>query len=325
MSGPSITAGVRVYNAEKYIAETVSAILAQTHPPDEVVVVDDGSTDATPEVLAGFAGDIRVVRQPNRGLAATFNRVFEEARGDYVAISDADDIWVPERLERQVAALAEHPEIGIAFGAVEIFGTADGPWGYLEIGEPGLLERERFVRALLRADVISTSTTLIDRRLFEIVGPFEEHLGAEDYDYWIRALKAGAVFYYDPSVLAHYRRHDTQVTSSMLRVQRALYEVRTVNADVTEDGRFLDALLGENLFDIGRLLADAGEKEEARLAFRSCVSHTTAGTLATTLRALVWIALLTLPERASARASSVFVATSRALDRSRGGRPRTLT
>jgi glycosyltransferase involved in cell wall biosynthesis len=324
MSAPSITAGVRVYNAERFIAETITAILAQTHAPQEVVVVDDGSTDGTPDVLAGFAGEIRIVRQPNSGLAATFNRVFEEARCDYVAMSDADDIWVPERLERQVAALAEHPEIGIAFGAVEIFGTAEGPWGYLEIDEPGILERERFVRALLRADVISTSTTLIDRGLYQVVGPFEERLGAEDYDYWLRALKAGAVFYYDPAVLARYRRHDTQVTSSRLRVQRALHEVRTVNADVIDDDRFFDELLGENLFNIGRLLADAGENEQARTAFRECVGHAAAGTLSTTLRALVWIALLTLPARASGRFSRVLVAASRLLENSRGRRPRTL-
>lgn len=324
MTPPTITAGVRVHNAELFIAETLTAILSQTRPPEEIVVVDDGSTDGTPEELERFAREVRIVRQPNRGLAATFNRVFDEARGDYVAMCDADDIWSPDRLERQAQALVRHPEIGIAFGAVEIFGTASGPWGYLDILEPGILQRDRFARALLRADVVSTSTTLIARRLYGQVGPFRERMGAEDYDYWLRALKTGAVFYYDPATLARYRRHSDQVTSSMLRVEQSGYQVRLSHGDLVADRRFLNALLATNLFDIGRLLVDEGRRTEAGEAFRRCLRHHTPATLEITARALAWMALLALPRQTGLRGSEALIRLSRAFDGLRGGRPETL-
>jgi glycosyltransferase involved in cell wall biosynthesis len=237
---------------------------------------------------------------------------------------DADDLWAPDRLERQAQALATHPEIGIAFGAVEIFGTATGPWGYLDITEAGMVEEDHFARALLRADVISTSTTLVAKRVYDEVGPFRERMGAEDYDYWLRALKAGAAFYYDPAALARYRRHSNQVTSSMLRVEQSGYEVRLSHQDLVADRRFIDALLGANLFNIGRLLADDGRRPEAREAFRRCLRHATPASVEIAARALVWVALLSLPRRAQLRGSEALVRLSRAFDGLRGGRPEML-
>ena len=124
---PMITAVVGAYNAKEWIGETVSAILSQTHPPDEVIIVDDGSTDGTADELARFGGEIRVVTQLNGGCPAAFNRAFAEAHGDYVAMCGADDVWEPAKLERQVAALTEHPEIDVAVGGAWNFGMVRRP------------------------------------------------------------------------------------------------------------------------------------------------------------------------------------------------------
>src|ERR1700676_2964055 len=125
---PSISAVIGAYQAERYIAETLESILGQAHPPDEIIVVDDGSTDGTVRVLERFAEKIRIVRQANRGCAAAFNTAFREASCDFVAECGADDIWESDKLERQVRALRMHPEIDIAFSAARVFGNAEGRW-----------------------------------------------------------------------------------------------------------------------------------------------------------------------------------------------------
>jgi glycosyltransferase involved in cell wall biosynthesis len=320
MSAPTITAMVRAYNAQEFIGETVEAILAQTRAPDEVVVVDDGSTDATPEILAAFGSErVRVVRQPNSGLAAAFNRGFAESRGDYVAICDADDVWAPDRLERQAAALHAHPDVDLLFGAVSIFGTEAGSWGHFEIPEAGVLDGPRLRNDLFRLNVISTSTVTVRRALQQRVEPFAEHNGAEDYDFWQRCLRAGAVVHYDPAVLARYRRHADQVTTSMLRVQRAMLEVRLLHEDVPGDRAMVDDVLAANHFKIGRLLADASPRE-ARAQFRAAARRAGPRT-PTGLRARAWVAVLALPHAPRRALRRAAVGASRRLDAVRGGRP----
>jgi glycosyltransferase involved in cell wall biosynthesis len=319
VSAHTISAMVRVYNGEGFVGETVAALLAQTRPPDEVVIVDDGSTDGTPAVLAGFGDAIRVVRQPNSGLAAAFNRGFSECRGDYVAICDADDLWEPGKLERQAAVLADHPEIDLMFGAVSIFGTGAGNWGLPDGHPTGLLAGREFASHLFRINVVSTSTVVARRSLHERVGPFEEHLGAEDYDFWMRAALLGATFYWDPEILARYRRHDDQVTHGRLRLQRAGHEVRSLHEGELGDRRLVDSVLAANEFKIARLLVDEGRVAEARDMFRSSARRSQA--VSTTIRARLWVAILGLPDELRAWAAQAFVGVSRRLDAARGGRP----
>ncbi len=197
MKAPTITAMVRVHNAEEYIGESLTAILSQTRPPDEVLVIDDGSTDGTPDELKRFGGDIRVVRQANSGYAGAFNRGFGEACGDYIATCDADDVWEADKLERQAQALLDHPEIDFAFTGARFFGLAEGPRA--PYPGAGLLEPRVLAWRLYCANSVCTSSTLIRRSLFERLGPFEDRAApCEDYDYWLRALTAGAVSFYDP-------------------------------------------------------------------------------------------------------------------------------
>ena len=146
-STPSISVVVTVYNGEEYVAEALTSILGQTHRPDEVIVVDDGSTDGTARELERFAGDIRVIAQANTGHAGALNRGYPEARGDYIAKCDADDIWEPDKLSRQVRALVDHPEIDVAFSGARNFGLAEDEWVHAP-GE-GLLDPRELTRALL--------------------------------------------------------------------------------------------------------------------------------------------------------------------------------
>jgi glycosyltransferase involved in cell wall biosynthesis len=121
-----VSVAIPAYNAAATLAQTLHSVLAQTHRQIEVIVVDDGSTDATPEVLRSFGASIRVIRQPNGGLAAARNAGLKAARGEYVALMDADDLCEPERIATQVKFLSEHAQVLLCCSDFSAF-TADGP------------------------------------------------------------------------------------------------------------------------------------------------------------------------------------------------------
>ncbi len=304
---PTISATIGAYQAECYIAETLESILGQTLPPDEVIVVDDGSTDGTAAELARFGSQIRVVRQENRGCAAAFNTAFREASCDYVAECGADDIWEPDKLERQVEALVAHPEIDIIFCAARVFGAYDGCWGMPEQeARAGVLESRSFARTMYRRNAVCPSTTLTRRRVYERLGPFLEHTATEDYEYWMCALRGGAVFYYDPRMLVRYRRHDRNASSNHLGMARTDLLVHTWYAELARSRPLTRRVLARDNFVIGRLLRDADRSEEAREAFAASLRHWP------TPRALAWLALMWAPERQRATLAEATIALKRA-------------
>ncbi len=308
-SGPSVSAVVGAYQAERFIGETLESILGQTRPPDEVIVVDDGSTDGTARVLERFGERIRVVRQANSGCAAAFNTAFREARGDYVAECGADDIWEPDKLERQVRALEAHPEIDIVFCAARVFGHMEGKWGMPTAEDPsvGIMDRRRFGRTLYRANPVCPSTTLVRRRLYEQLGAFAEDIATEDYDYWMRAQRAGAVFYYDPSMLVRYRRHERNASSNHLAMGQTDLFVRRRDADLVDSRWLVRKVLARDYFVVGRLLRDHGRTREARAAFVTSLRHRP------TLRGLAWALILSAPERYRPALGDRLVSIKRAL------------
>jgi glycosyltransferase involved in cell wall biosynthesis len=187
---------VPAYNVEAYVGQAVESALSQTYLATQVIVVNDGSTDRTAEVLAPYLDRIVYVEQPNTGLAGARNRALREATGDYVALLDADDLWFPTRLEHMISYLEEHPEVG--------FVTSDA---YLmHEDEPSTTRYYDYYDFLLQGDPFTTGDqlywilfhnfvmgmTVVRRELFERHGNFEESLGtSEDWDLWIRFIQGG--------------------------------------------------------------------------------------------------------------------------------------
>jgi glycosyltransferase involved in cell wall biosynthesis len=312
MRTPTISVVVPAYNAEPYIAETLRSIFSQTHLPDEVIVVDDGSTDGTPGEIMRFQNDVRVIRQSNRGAAAAHNAGFAEARGDYVARCDADDVWQPIKLERQVEALVAHPEIDIAMSGAWVFGDNENCLFLDHTGAAhppcdGIQDRNSFAQRLYHANMLCASSAVIRRSLQKKVGPFTEPLPNEDYDYWLRALKAGAVFFYDPTVLVGYRRHETNVTNSRLALYRAAHLIHTRHADLADSASLVHGTLAADLFMIARLLVDDDHLREARDTFVSSLRHRL------TLRGLAWALVLSSPEPCRRMLADWLVYVKRAL------------
>ena len=196
---------VPAYNAARHIGGAVSSALAQTLDDVEVVVVDDGSTDATAAIAAAHGERVRVVSQPHAGVAAARNRGIAAAQADLVAFCDADDILLPGHL---AALLAVH-------GDGRAVATANAYWLFdAGIDAARLRHRGRFPpvaaqrRAILEQNFVSTMS-LFPRRLIDEIGPFAEDLThAEDWDFWMRAVYAGVPVRHQPRPLALYRWGD---------------------------------------------------------------------------------------------------------------------
>jgi len=183
-----------VWNGEKYLVHALDSIFAQTHKALDVILVDDGSTDATRRICEQYAGDIRVLSQANSGPSVARNTGLEHVRGDFVAFLDYDDIWVPEKLAWQLAAFAATPDIGACVGYVQEFeDNADGS-------------------VKLRGDPIVgyvTGTMMLSRAALQTVGPFNPAIAhADSADWFLRAREAGVRETRIPEVLLHRRCHD---------------------------------------------------------------------------------------------------------------------
>jgi len=181
-AGVSVVIPVR--DGERYLAEAVGSVLSQTAADVELIVVDDGSQDSTPEILRGMEPAIRWVRQEPSGLPAAVNHGVDLARGAFLAFLDADDLWLPDKLALQLAALARRPELDMAFGHVRQFHS------------PGLDDEQR-ARIACPAEPspgLSKGTLLIRRASFERVGRFSTRWQVGDFvDWHARATECGLV------------------------------------------------------------------------------------------------------------------------------------
>ena len=121
---PTVSAIIPVHNGELYVADSVRSVLGQSHAVAECIVVDDGSTDNTRDVLASFGSSIVVVHQEHRGVSAARNAGIREARGDYLAFLDADDVWFPDKIAVQLGALQSAPHAGAAYSGFVITETS---------------------------------------------------------------------------------------------------------------------------------------------------------------------------------------------------------
>jgi glycosyltransferase involved in cell wall biosynthesis len=224
----TISVVMPAYNYAHYLREAIDSALAQSYPPLEVIVVDDGSTDATPEILASYGDRIRVLRQSNRGVAAARNAGIAAARGEYVAFLDADDVWLRRKLELQMARFDADPSLGLVHGGVQTFDAAgrtlqvwlDGLEGHVA-GEMLRLDRE----------VITApgSNIVVPKRVAEEIGGFDERLlPSEDWDFCYRVAARHPVGYVAEVVL-RYRMHgggvhmdiDGMETSMLLALGKA--------------------------------------------------------------------------------------------------------
>jgi glycosyltransferase involved in cell wall biosynthesis len=201
----SVSAFIPCYNGAAYLREAIDSVLCQTVRPVEVLVIDDGSTDDSAAIATSYGPPVRVISQENRGLAATRSRAFEEAQGEWVASLDADDVWVPNKLELQLRAAG--PDVIAVHANYYNFGrinnTNDTP-----LAPPGV-DPYSPVNIILRSPF--NMSTLMVRRSAP-VRPRPGDRNVEDAMYFCELARAGRIVYV-PQPLAGYRRHAASLTS----------------------------------------------------------------------------------------------------------------
>lgn len=211
---------IPTYNSAAYLREAVESALSQTCQDQEIIVVDDGSTDATGKILASFGDRIRSVRQANGGQVAARNHGASLATGEWLAFLDSDDQWLPEKLQRQIAAAGNAAIVytpRFNFGAVDRFASqVSDP---IEDYDGDVFER------LLETNFITLSSVIMRRDWFNRLGGFSEPRGCEDWDLWLRCTSAGGRVAVVADPLTRYRWHSASTSQNEELMCRGRIEV----------------------------------------------------------------------------------------------------
>jgi glycosyltransferase involved in cell wall biosynthesis len=215
---PIVSVVIPVYNGERFISQTLDSVFAQTFQDFEVIVVDDGSTDGTEAVLRTYADRILYIKNDHGGPASSRNRGIAASQGSLIAFLDADDLWLPTKLEKQVAFATNHPEYGIITtdaatfdetGVTEASAAAHKhiPSGYV-------------LKDLLFDNWIGTSCAMVRRECFAKIGTFDQDafVRGEDWVMWMRIAAVYPVYFLD-DVLVHYRVHSQSYSRANLEKQ----------------------------------------------------------------------------------------------------------
>jgi glycosyltransferase involved in cell wall biosynthesis len=223
--GLTISVIIPTYNRAKYLRDAIDSALNQSRVPDEILVIDDGSTDETSAVLAQYDSPTRVIRQHNRGRSAARNVGLDEASGDAIMFLDSDDVLLPTNLERCASALAADPNVGVIYSDALII-DADGQAVEIYTGAmPGPRPSGMVLGELSRRCFLTISSLVRRAAIGEVrFDPRMSH--AEDYDFWRRLAGRWAFQYIDEPLMC-YRYHELMtVHTGLVETLRAELEVQ---------------------------------------------------------------------------------------------------
>lgn len=221
---PKVSVIIPTYNRSKYLCEAIDSVLAQTYKDFEIIVIDDGSTDDTRNVLnERYDGRIQYLYQANQGYSVAANKGIEASVGEYIAILGDDDLWLPEKLERQVRQFDDHPEFGFVGSESLVINGQGLATDHYKRGQGNVDTFE----SLYEMPFIPALTVVIRRRCLDEVGYFDPQLpNAQDYDLWLRLAKRYRFCYMDMP-LAKYRLHGSNLSRNI--DQRIKDHVMVVN------------------------------------------------------------------------------------------------
>lgn len=218
---PDVSVIIPAYNQADYLEYAIQSVLSQSFANFEVVVVNDGSTDNTENILTEISDKrIRVIWQPNSGLSAARNTGIRISSAPLITLLDSDDFFLPEKLSVLVSYLDNHPEIGMVSGGTVLVDQESKPFRQI-IKTPEAIQ----LPELLFSNPFVPSSVVMRRSWFDMVGLFDETLRAcEDWDLWLRMASAGCQFAWVEQPLAAYRFHLGQMTRDSGRMRNAIFK-----------------------------------------------------------------------------------------------------
>jgi len=221
---------VCAYNGERYLQQTLDSICRQSHEHIEIVIVDDGSTDATLEIIKKYQQRdkrIRLYIQPHRGFAAARNRAFQEANGEWIAIIDHDDLCYPERLEKQLLLSRTYPDADFIFSDTDYIDennqVIDSQFSHVKLNDPYLEKGNAGILLLRLGGFIDSESVFIRKGIAQKYGLLDpKYLYAADYDFFVR-LGFEVNFCFTREKLSAWRVHSSQATRN--NVKKLNYEI----------------------------------------------------------------------------------------------------
>ncbi len=215
---PKVTVIIPSYNRASFIRETVESVLGQIYENIDLVVVDDGSTDGSLEILESYRDRIKLLRHEggaNKGQSASINLGMRSSEGEYIAILDSDDTWAPKKIAIQVEYLQQHPDVGLVY-VNEIIIDENGveqykifPSNHLETSDPGAVLLDCYFRVPTNA--------LVRRSVFEVAGEFDESMrSSQDHDMAIRLTEVTKIAFLNEPV-SYYRKHKDSLSFTNTR------------------------------------------------------------------------------------------------------------
>ncbi len=274
-----ITVVIPAYNAADRIIECLSSVWSQPGVTTEVIVIDDGSIDNLEGTVQTFCGDsLRYFRQNNAGPAAARNRGILEAKGKYIAFLDADDVWLPGKLAKQLAVLQENPEVALCFTDMMHFENGN------KIHHSYLHEKKYFsltsgwvYKKLLQQCFIFTPSVMVRSQVLNELGSFNESLKiGEDYELWLRIARTYQVAFIDEPLLIRHRHGGNITANTGLYIHSLIrmYEMELkYNAANRANQKIIFNSLAELYFNLGYFLFAEASFPEARKAFFRSFSY----------------------------------------------------
>jgi glycosyltransferase involved in cell wall biosynthesis len=207
---------IPVYNAAEYLPETIDNVLAQDYQSLEIILVDDGSTDNSLEVIKTFCDQAKIYSQEHKGPSFARNLGLSKAQGDVIAFIDADDLWPPGRLQIMLQRLMDDPQLDIILGRTKWIGDLSKIHGNVQFESPDKT-----------AVIMSLGSALIRKSAFEATGNFDETLsGYEDLDWFMRAKEQGLAILIMKMVTQYYRMHESNYSHTLSSVENMMIVLR---------------------------------------------------------------------------------------------------
>jgi len=278
----AVSVVIPAFNSAQYVGAAIQSVLDQAELPAEILVVDDGSTDQTRTVVRDYP--VKYIYQQNAGPSAARNTGIFNSTGEFVAFLDADDLWLRQKLARQLSAFRKHPEAGFSFSTVWNLYDGTNPSISREPYFPPQLQhwlrRQRpqgenacgsVYELLLQKNCVATSSVVIRRSLIDRVGPFDIGLrGCEDYEYWIRLARLSpAVFIKEPT--SRYRIVESGLSGDWQARYDRFYEtaIQVLEAHGRAfPSRAVRKAMGVSLADYAFYCLTAGRDSDARVLSR---------------------------------------------------------
>ena len=254
----SISVIIPVYNRCTLINRAIKSVMEQTITPDEIIVIDDGSTDGTDKIIKNKHPDIILLKQKNRGVSCARNNGIKNAKGPWVALLDSDDEWLPEKLEKQLLALQHNSNNKICH--------TDEIWVRNGVRVNPMKKHRKYggniYKYCLPLCVISPSSIMIHKDIFKDVGLFDENIPVcEDYDLWLRICSRYPVLYLREKLVKKYGGHGDQLSRRFWGMDR--FRIRALEKMIN------DPILSEN----DRMATVATAINKARILQKGLMKH----------------------------------------------------